>query len=48
MSDTALDAKFHGLADPVLGAARCNQLIGACRGTAGALDLRHLAGLAQP
>jgi len=48
MSDAALDAKFHGLADPVLGAARCDELIGACRATASAADLRRLAALAQP
>ncbi|MDE2092509.1 MAG: MmgE/PrpD family protein [Burkholderiales bacterium] len=48
MSDAALDAKFHGLADPVLGAPRCNELIEACRGAASAPDLRRLAALAQP
>ena len=48
MSDAALDAKFHGLADPVLGAPRCNELIEACRGAASAPDLRRLVALAQP
>ena len=48
MSDAALDAKFHGLADPVLGATRCNELIEACRGVGSAPDLRRLVVLAQP
>ncbi|MDE2298068.1 MAG: MmgE/PrpD family protein, partial [Burkholderiales bacterium] len=48
MSDAALDAKFHGLADPVLGAPRCNELIEVCRAAANAPDLRRLVALAQP
>jgi 2-methylcitrate dehydratase PrpD len=48
LSDAALDAKFHDLADPVLGAARCDELIQACRASASAPDLRRLAALAQP
>ena len=48
MSDAALDAKFHGLADPALGAPRCHELIEACRHAAGAPDLRRLVALAQP
>jgi 2-methylcitrate dehydratase PrpD len=48
MSDAALDAKFHGLADPVLGAARCAELIAACRAVAAAPNLSRLAALAQP
>jgi 2-methylcitrate dehydratase PrpD len=47
LSDAALDAKFHDLADPVLGAARCAALISACRATASAPDLRRLVALAQ-
>ena len=48
MSNAALDAKFHSLADPVLGAARGDELIAACRAMACAPDLRRLVTLAQP
>jgi 2-methylcitrate dehydratase PrpD len=48
LDDAALDAKFHALADPVLGAARCADLAAACRAVASAPDLRALAALAQP
>ena len=48
MSDAALDAKFHGLVDPVLGAARAEALIGACRGIAGAATVEPLVALARP
>ncbi len=48
MSDTALEGKFHSLADPVLGAARGGELLGAAWGVAGAVNLRALARLAQP
>jgi 2-methylcitrate dehydratase PrpD len=48
MSDAALDAKIHDLADGVLGAARSEALIGACRSAGGAADLRGLAALARP
>jgi len=47
LSDAALDAKFHDLADPVLGAAHCSELITACRATATAPDLRRIVALAQ-
>jgi 2-methylcitrate dehydratase PrpD len=47
MSDADLEAKFHGLADPVLGAARAKQLIAACWGLGKAADLRALAALAR-
>jgi 2-methylcitrate dehydratase PrpD len=36
MSDAALEAKFHGQADPVLGAPRVQALIQACWGLGGA------------
>lgn len=36
MSDAALEAKFHGQADPVLGAPRVDALIRACWGLGGA------------
>ena len=48
LSDAALDGKFRDLADPVLGAARTGALIEACRGVAGAADVRGLAALACP
>ena len=47
MSDADLDAKFHALADPVLGLERSGDLIAALWGTAGAKDVRALAALAQ-
>jgi len=48
LSDAALDAKFHALVDPVLGAARADGLISHCRGLASAPDVRRLAALSQP
>ncbi len=48
MSDAQLEAKFHGLADPVLGAAGASRLIEACWKVAGAQDVRALAALAVP
>lgn len=48
MDDAALAAKFHALADPVLGETRVAELIAACRAVAGAPDLRVLVALARP
>ncbi|MCW5632561.1 MAG: MmgE/PrpD family protein [Rubrivivax sp.] len=48
MSDAQLEAKFTGMADAVLGAARCRELVAACRGVAKAPDLRALVRLATP
>jgi len=48
MSDADLAAKFHALADPLLGATRTAQLIAACRGVAAAHDMRRITGLARP
>jgi 2-methylcitrate dehydratase PrpD len=48
MSDADLAHKFHGLVDPVLGAERATELIGACRRLPNALDVRELADLARP
>jgi len=48
MGDAALEAKFHGLADPVLGAVRTRGLIEACWGVGAAADLKALAALARP
>jgi 2-methylcitrate dehydratase PrpD len=42
MSDADLEAKFHGLADPVIGAARAKSLIEACWNLARAKDVRAL------
>jgi 2-methylcitrate dehydratase PrpD len=47
MSDAALDAKFHDLVDPVLGAVRGAALITATRALAKAPDVRALAAMAQ-
>lgn len=48
MSTAQLQAKFHGMADPVLGVARCSELIAACWGLGQAADLRALTALARP
>ncbi len=48
LSDAQLEAKFHSLADPVIGAAKAGQLIKACWDVAGAKDLRGLTALARP
>jgi len=48
MTDADLEAKFHVLADPVLGMARSHQLIDACWKIAAAADVRHMVGLARP
>lgn len=47
MSDAALEAKFHALADPVLGAQRTADVLQACWGLADAPNLRHLLGLVR-
>jgi 2-methylcitrate dehydratase PrpD len=44
MTDAQLEAKFRGLAEPVLGADRCGALISACWGVGQASDLRTLVG----
>lgn len=48
MSDAALEAKFHGLSDPVLGAAKTGELIAACWQVGSAADLKALVALARP
>ena len=48
MTDANLEAKFHGLSDPVLGAAASGELISACWNLAAATDVRALAALAVP
>ena len=48
MSDDDLARKFHGLVDPVLGAARADELIGHAMRLASADEVRTLVGLATP
>jgi 2-methylcitrate dehydratase PrpD len=48
MSDAQLEAKFHGLSDPVLGAAKTTELLAACWTIGQAGDVRALAQLTQP
>jgi 2-methylcitrate dehydratase PrpD len=48
MTDAHLEAKFHGLSDAVLGAARTTELIAACWAMRGAGNLRDLTALARP
>ena len=47
MTDADLEAKFHGLVDPILGAARANDLIGAAWQFGERGDARSLAALAR-
>jgi 2-methylcitrate dehydratase PrpD len=47
MRDTQLEAKFHGLSDPVLGADRTRALLQACWAVGQATDVRGLAQLAR-
>jgi 2-methylcitrate dehydratase PrpD len=48
MSDAHLEAKFHGLSDPVLGTAQTSDLINACWKIATAADVGALTALAAP
>ena len=48
MSDAQLTAKFHGLADPVLGGPATQRLVAACRALGTAPDVRALAAMAVP
>ncbi|MDP3758916.1 MAG: MmgE/PrpD family protein [Ramlibacter sp.] len=48
MSDAQLEAKFHGLADPVLGPPAAARVIETCWNVAGAPELRSLAALCVP
>jgi 2-methylcitrate dehydratase PrpD len=48
MSDADLEAKFHALADPVIGKAKTGLLIEACRGLGAARDVQALAERARP
>ena len=48
MTDQALEAKFHGMSDAVIGAEKTNALIQACWHLGQASDLRGLAALTHP
>jgi 2-methylcitrate dehydratase PrpD len=48
MSDADLARKFHGLVDPVLGAARAQHLLERCAAVAAAPDLQALVTAAKP
>jgi 2-methylcitrate dehydratase PrpD len=48
MTDAQLEAKFRGMAEPVLGGTACDALIDACWNLARAPDVHHLARLAAP
>ncbi|MDO8251208.1 MAG: MmgE/PrpD family protein [Rhodoferax sp.] len=48
MTDAHLEAKFHGLSDPILGASRTSELITACRHIGSATSVRALVALASP
>jgi 2-methylcitrate dehydratase PrpD len=48
MSDADLEAKFHALADPVLGASKASALIEQCWKLAAAKDVKALVAAARP
>jgi 2-methylcitrate dehydratase PrpD len=48
MSDAALEAKFHGMSDAVIGAEQTNALLKACWQLGQASDVRQLTALATP
>ena len=48
LTDAQLEAKFHSLADPVIGAARAQQLIAACWKIGSAPDVRAVVEAARP
>ena len=48
MTDANLEAKFHGLSDPVLGASKTADILKACWAVGKAADLRALTALARP
>ena len=48
MTDAHLEAKFHGLSNPVLGAVRSGELISAAWALGGAADVRALIALSSP
>jgi 2-methylcitrate dehydratase PrpD len=48
MSDRDLEAKFHSLADPVIGKGKASRLVDACWSVGRSTDLRDFAALARP
>jgi 2-methylcitrate dehydratase PrpD len=48
MSDAALEAKFHGMSDAVIGADQTNALLQACWQLGEAKDVRQLTALTTP
>jgi hypothetical protein len=48
MSDAALEAKFHGMSDAVLGADTTNALLQACWKLGDAKDVRQVTALTTP
>jgi 2-methylcitrate dehydratase PrpD len=48
MSDAALERKFHGMSDGILGAPRTEQLLAMCWALASAENVRALTALARP
>ncbi len=48
MTTAQLEAKFHGMADAVIGNARCSALIAACWSVGELADVRQLAAAARP
>jgi hypothetical protein len=46
MSDAGLERKFHGLVDPVLGAAAAARIIAACGNLPRSASVRELTALA--
>jgi 2-methylcitrate dehydratase PrpD len=48
MTDALLEGKFHGLSDPILGAAQTSQLISACWAVGKAANVSAIIGLAAP
>jgi hypothetical protein len=45
MTDAALEAKFHGMSDAVIGPDKTNALLKACWGLGQAADVRALSAL---
>jgi 2-methylcitrate dehydratase PrpD len=48
MTDALLEGKFHGLSDPILGAAQTSELISACWAVGKAPNVSAIIGLAAP
>ena len=48
MTTSLLEAKFHGLSDPILGTSQTNELIEACWSVGQAADVKNIIQLATP